>query len=216
MAVEPTPNQRELSRAEPSRREPSLRPVRWSGRPGPGTLLRAALVATFLTLAAGLIYAQEPVTCAGGSSSGGTTPGDLKTDGRAGAGPGGSAPAGGSAGSSGPAGSPGPADAAGPAGSAGGPDGSAPLPIPRGLVGVPVRLADPAAAEAVRPGRRVDLLAVPVRATVEQPTVLASAALVLDVLTGDAPAALVLALEPTQARRAVGQPETTRFAVVLR
>ncbi|HEX7743639.1 MAG TPA: hypothetical protein VF462_00020 [Micromonosporaceae bacterium] len=101
------------------------------------------------------------------------------------------------------------------------PGGPGPLPIPHGLVGVPVRLAEPAAADVVRPGGRVDLLALPVgtaRTTVEQPTVLASAALVLDVLTGggDAPAALVLALEPAQARRAVGQPETTRFAVVLR
>lgn len=199
MATEPT-----SSRRMRSRREPSLRPARWPGRPRGITLLRGALVATFLALAAGLIYAQEPATCAGGSQPGGTptgTPsGDVTpADGGAGAGPVGEAPGAG-------------ADR---------PAASGPLPIPRGLVGAPVRLAEPAAADAVRPGGRVDLLAVPTaaaRSTVEQPTVIASAALVLDVLTGggDAPAALVLALDPGQARRVVGSPETTRFAVVLR
>jgi hypothetical protein len=209
MATEATSSRREFRR-----REPSLRPVRWSGRLRPVTLLRAALVAAFLALAAGLIYAQEPATCAGGTSSRSTPSGDVPTDRRTGADPA-------DADLARPAASGSPAGPAAPGGPAPGADVAAaapsrPLPIPPGLVGVPVRLADPAAAEAVRPGRRVDLLAVPVRATVEQPTVLASAALVLDVLTGDAPAALVLALEPTQARRAVGQPETTRFAVVLR
>lgn len=207
MATEPTSSRRETLRRDARRRqrEPSLRPARWSGRLRPGTLLRAALVAALLALAVGLTFTQEPVICAGGT------------------GPAGSA---GPVTSAGPASSAGPVTSAGPAGPRPGavadpPGGPGPLPIPRGLVGVPVRLAEPAAADVVRPGGRVDLLALPVgtaRTTVEQPTVLASAALVLDVLTGggDAPAALVLALEPAQARRAVGQPETTRFAVVLR
>lgn len=106
-------------------------------------------------------------------------------------------------------------------------DSPAPTPsatpvLPAGTVGVPVRLADPAALTAVRPGARVDLLAVPPvgeqRAATE-PLLLAGRALVLDVLSGDAGeigAALYLALKPAQAQATIAQPEGSRFAIVVR
>ena len=94
--------------------------------------------------------------------------------------------------------------------------------LPAGTVGVPVRLADPAALTAVRPGARVDLLAVPPageQRAVPEPLLLAGRALVLDVLSGDAGeigAALYLALKPAQAQATIAQPEGSRFAIVVR
>ncbi|MGA3487014.1 flagellar biosynthesis protein FlgA [Micromonosporaceae bacterium DT55] len=99
---------------------------------------------------------------------------------------------------------------------------SATLTLPAGTVGVPVRLADPAALTAVRPGARVDLLAVPpagVQKPGGEPLLLAGRALVLDVLTGDAGeigSALYLALKPAQAQATIAQPEGSRFAIVVR
>jgi len=184
VATEPTVSRREqtVSRHGPasSRREPSLRPARWPGRPRTATVLRAAVVAALLTVAAGVLYSQEPAECptapaAAGPTAAGRTPEP--------------------------------------------PDGR-PLPIPQGLVGVPVRLAEPAALAVVRPGGRVDLLAVPAASTRApgEPGVVAPSALVLDVLAGesDAPSAILLALDPQQARRTVALPDTTRFAVILR
>lgn len=172
-------------------REPSLRPVRWPGPPRAATLLRAAVVAVLLTLAAGLLYAQESGPCPGAAASGA-----------------GAASA-----------TPAPAAARGPDPATPSRLG-APLPIPHGLVGVPVRLAEPAALAVVRPGGRVDLLAVPAtgsRPDPGQPSLVAPAALVLDVLATDGAAgALLLALAPDQARQAVALPDTTRFAVILR
>ncbi|MFI7068682.1 flagellar biosynthesis protein FlgA [Micromonospora sediminicola] len=113
---------------------------------------------------------------------------------------------------------PGPAPAAGPTAGAGmTPSGAATLPA--GAVGVPVRLAEPAALAVLRPGARVDLLVVPAGGSAE-PTVVAPRALVLDVVGAagavDGTSALYLALPPEQARRAVGLPEGSRFAVVVR
>ncbi|MFK3984643.1 flagellar biosynthesis protein FlgA [Micromonospora sp. NPDC050397] len=99
------------------------------------------------------------------------------------------------------------------------------LPLPSGMVGVPVRLAEPAALTVVRPGARVDLLVVPTggaagpgRAADSPP--IAAHALVLDVLgTTDAAvegSALYLALPPEQARRTVALPDGTRFAILVR
>ncbi|WP_248293661.1 hypothetical protein [Actinoplanes sp. TBRC 11911] len=86
--------------------------------------------------------------------------------------------------------------------------------MPKGSVGVPVRLADPTALSLVRPGNRVDLLRIDAR---RQPTTVATAALVLnatgtsDVTTGG----LLLALTPAEAQQAVtGSDEG--FAVVIR
>ncbi|MEU8369034.1 flagellar biosynthesis protein FlgA [Micromonospora tulbaghiae] len=91
--------------------------------------------------------------------------------------------------------------------------------LPAGAVGVPIRLAEPAALAVLRPGARVDLLVVPAGGSPD-PTLLAPRALVLDVVGAagavDGSSALYLALPPEQARRAVGLPEGSRFAVVVR
>ncbi|MET8906646.1 flagellar biosynthesis protein FlgA [Micromonospora sp. NPDC004551] len=180
--------------------EASLRPVRWRGLPRGRTLLRVALVAVLLGLAAAVL--QTPAGCppgavpavaptptggapAGGAPSGGTSPG--------------SAPAGGA--------------------QAGGDRRAAALPLPAGAVGVPIRLAEPAALAVLRPGARVDLLVVPAGGAAAA-TLLAPRALVLDVVGAagavDGSSALYLALRPEQAQRAVGLPEGSRFAVVVR
>ncbi|MFE9959414.1 flagellar biosynthesis protein FlgA [Micromonospora sp. NPDC005299] len=97
---------------------------------------------------------------------------------------------------------------------------SAALPLPAGAVGVPVRLAEPAALAVLRPGARVDLLVVPAGGEAGEATLLAPRALVLDVVGAagavDGSSALYLALRPEQAQRAVGLPEGSRFAVVVR
>jgi hypothetical protein len=97
------------------------------------------------------------------------------------------------------------------------------LPLPPGAVGVPIRLAEPAALAVVRPGARVDLLAVPAAggsARPTEPALVAARALVLDVVTAEAAVdvstALYLALPPEQAHRAVGMPDSTRFAIIVR
>ncbi|MFI7211062.1 flagellar biosynthesis protein FlgA [Micromonospora maritima] len=91
--------------------------------------------------------------------------------------------------------------------------------LPAGAVGVPVRLAEPAALAVLRPGVRVDLLVVPAGGSAD-PTVIAPRALVIDVVGAvgavEGSSALYLALPPEQARRAVGLPEGSRFAVVVR
>lgn len=88
---------------------------------------------------------------------------------------------------------------------------------PAGLVGVPVRLADPAALAVVQPGSRVDLLAVDGDG---DSRLLAAEALVLDVVGGetspDGYPALYLALKPDQARPVAAAPETTRFTILIR
>ncbi|MFI6227774.1 flagellar biosynthesis protein FlgA [Micromonospora echinospora] len=172
--------------------ERSLRPVRWPGRPGAGPLLRAGLVATLLGLAAVVLYAPPGCGPAPGAAPAPTT----------------SAPTGPA-----PASSP---DGAPPA-VAGERNGGA-LPLPGGTVGVPVRLAEPAALAVVRPGSRVDLLALPAAGPATT-VLLASRALVLDVVGAgdlDGSSALYLALAPPQAERVVGQPEGSRFAVIVR
>ncbi|MEH0984615.1 flagellar biosynthesis protein FlgA [Micromonospora sp. CPCC 205556] len=195
----------------------SLRPARRLGRPRGGTLLRIGLVAALLGLA--VIVLDTPAGC--------PTPTAPPSGPSAGAGSGsppspagadrGSGPAGADRGS-GPAGA---AAGSGPAGAAPGDPASgarqgAALPLPGGLVGVPVRLAEPAALTVLRPGARVDLLVVAEGRT----GLLAPGALVLDVVGGgdatDGSSALYLALRPDQAHRAVGQPEGSRFAVVVR
>ncbi|MFU8853931.1 flagellar biosynthesis protein FlgA [Micromonospora sp. SL1-18] len=160
--------------------EESLRPVRWRGLPRGGTLLRVALVAMLLGLAAALL--QAPAGC----------PPDA-------------APA-----------QPAPATSPSPPGD-GRPSGA--LPLPGGSVGVPVRLAEPAALAVLRPGARVDLLVIPAGGAAGEAKLLAPRALVLDVVGAgvvDGSSALYLALRPEQAQRAVGVPEGSRFAVVVR
>ncbi|AXO33047.1 hypothetical protein MicB006_0741 [Micromonospora sp. B006] len=154
--------------------EATLRPVRWRGLPQRRTLVRVALVAVLLGLAAAVL--QTPPSCQPGAPPAASTA---------------------------PAGTP--------------PGG--PRALPAGAVGVPIRLAEPAALAVLRPGARVDLLVVPAGGSAD-PMLLAPRALVLDVVgaTGavDGSSALYLALPPEQARRAVGLPEGSRFAVVVR
>lgn len=93
------------------------------------------------------------------------------------------------------------------------------LALPPGLVGVPVRLAEPAALAVLRPGARVDLLAAPASGEAGGPTLLAPRALVLDVVgagSTDGFPALYLALQPDQAHTTAGMPENTRFMIIVR
>jgi hypothetical protein len=90
-------------------------------------------------------------------------------------------------------------------------------------VGVPVRLTEPATLAVVRPGTRVDLIAVTAAGTAtpgaQESTLVAARALVLDVVgAGGAEVApvLYLALQPDQAHKAVAVPESTRFAIIVR
>ena len=176
-------------------RETTLRPVRWRGLPRRRTLVRVTLVAVLLGLAAAVL--RTPAGCPPEPPTPGSGP--------SGSAPPGSAPSGPSAGTG--------ATASADAPSAG------PLPLPDGSVGVPIRLAEPAALAVLRPGARVDLLVVPAGGSPD-PTLLAPRALVLDVVGAggavDGSSALYLALPPEQARRAVGLPEGSRFAVVVR
>ncbi|MFC0004746.1 flagellar biosynthesis protein FlgA [Micromonospora siamensis] len=219
----------------------SLRPVRRPRLPRGSTLLRAGLVAALLGLAAAVL--QTPAGCPPAPSQT-TAPGAARHQPPGGADPDRPAPAG-SAGTPGqptPAGAPGQPGTGGasrPGGNGGasqpGADDEASqpgadtgagrsgtggaLPLPSGAVGVPVRLAEPAALAVLRPGARVDLLVVPAGGRAGEAVLLASGAQVLDVVGAaalDGSSALYLALTPGQAQRAVGQPEGSRFAVVVR
>jgi hypothetical protein len=96
-----------------------------------------------------------------------------------------------------------------------GPEFAGETPVPAGRVGVPVRLADPAALSLVRPGNLVDLL------RLDDPgghaTAVASAAPVLGVSGATDPTAggLLLALTPDEAQHAVAAPGRG-FAVLIR
>ncbi|MEU7569993.1 flagellar biosynthesis protein FlgA [Micromonospora sp. NPDC049240] len=181
-------------------RETTLRPVRWRGLPRRRTLVRVTLVAVLLGLAAAVL--RTPAGCPPGPPPSGSPPSGSAPSGSA---PSGSAPSGSSAGTG--------VTASADAPSAG------PQPLPDGSVGVPIRLAEPAALAVLRPGARVDLLVVPAGGSPD-PMLLAPRALVLDVVGAggavDGSSALYLALPPEQARRAVGLPEGSRFAVVVR
>lgn len=96
------------------------------------------------------------------------------------------------------------------------PDRHAARPVlPTGLVGVPVRLADPAALAVVRPGDRVDLLALPVETGGAAATV-AAGVLVLDALADPELPVLYLALTESEARRAAVAGPEVRFGVIVR
>lgn len=184
----------------------SLRPVRWPGRPGRHTLLRVGLVAALLGLAVAVL--DSPPGCPAPTGRAGRaaqpSPATGQPDRTADRAP-----------QVGRDGGAGPADPDVPPGS---PPGRA-LPLPAGTVGVPVRLAEPAALAVLRPGHRVDLLAVRADAPSAGAALIASRVLVLDVVGADDPdhrSALYLALPPEPAHRAVGLAEGSRFAVVVR
>ncbi|MBQ0904742.1 flagellar biosynthesis protein FlgA [Micromonospora sp. U21] len=180
----------------------ALRPLRRLTLPGGRTLLRAGLVAALLGLAAAVLHTPTGCPPAVRATPSPGLPGAGTVDGG------------------------GPTDAVDgprPTGTSATTDGagatSGPLPLPSGAVGVPVRLAEPAALAVVRPGARVDLLAAPPGGAGTEAALLAPGALVLDVLGAgatDGSSALYLALRPDQAQRAVGLPEGSRFAIVVR
>ena len=87
-------------------------------------------------------------------------------------------------------------------------------PVPAGSVGVPVRLADPAALALVEAGNRVDLLRLDESGST---TPVADSALVLQVSGSDDPTigGLLLALTPDEAEHAVAGPGQS-FAVLIR
>ncbi|MDW5328780.1 flagellar biosynthesis protein FlgA [Plantactinospora sp. KLBMP9567] len=205
----------------PNRRDGTLSPTRWA-RPGAGSIIRWMLVAALLALALGALYLREPTSSCPTPSAGvsGSNADPAGSDGPVGGtgstGPAGTSPAVGSGPAGRPNGSP-----AGPGGSAA--PGNSGVPVPAGTVGVPIRLAEPAALTVARPGARVDLLAAPggdQAGRAPKPIVLATRVLVLDVLgpgqTDGAVSAIYLALRPDQAHRAVGMPESTRFAIIVR
>ncbi|SCE81312.1 hypothetical protein GA0070607_1885 [Micromonospora coriariae] len=171
----------------------ALRPLRRLALPGGRTLLRAGLVAALLGLAAAVLH--TPAGCPP-TTRATPSPGPARA---------------------GPVDGPQPTDTS--ATTAGQHPTAGPLPLPSGAVGVPVRLAEPAALAVVRPGARVDLLAAPPGGAGTEAALLAPRALVLDVLGAgatDGSSALYLALRPDQAQRAVGLPEGSRFAIVVR
>ncbi|MEV4489021.1 flagellar biosynthesis protein FlgA [Micromonospora coxensis] len=193
----------------------SLGPVRRPRLPTGGTLLRAGLVAALLGLAVLVLDSGENCPAPGPAGPRPSATAPVRPSGadatEAGGRSAGGAPSGGR--------SPGDTPTGGPAADGPGVGGDRPgaLPLPSGSVGVPVRLAEPAALAVLRPGARVDLLVVPAGGAEAVP--LASGALVLDVVGGDSTdgsSALYLALGPEQARRTVGQPEGSRFTVVVR
>lgn len=204
-------------------REPRLDPVRRPRLPRARTTLRLVLVAALLLTAAAALYAGEPA-CPSPTSvertpgahapasgdrpstdrtpearnSGGSTPAHSGShqQGSERSGPTHSDPDGSSSDPSGPERpTPGALDAR--------------LAAPPGTVGVPVRLADPAALALVRPGDRVDLLVAG-----RQPGVHATDALVLAVALDEG--ALLLALGPAQARKTATAPPTTAFTIIVR
>lgn len=189
--------------SRPGAGEPRLDPVRW-GRPRGATLIRSAVVAVLLGTGAIMAW-SDPSGCppprAAGSGAAQphvteATRAEPGKRGQAGAPPG--------------AGQPGEAP---PTSADAGPARPA---VPRGAVGVPVRLAEPAALDLLRAGDRVDLLTV--EASGGPVTAVAQNALVLKVtgLAESAGGGLLLALSPAEARRAVGAPERARFAVLVR
>ncbi|HZN20220.1 MAG TPA: flagellar biosynthesis protein FlgA [Micromonosporaceae bacterium] len=85
------------------------------------------------------------------------------------------------------------------------------LAVPAGLVGLPVALAEPAAAAVVRPGDRVDLMARPGTGQV-----IAEGALVLEAIGADPAPALYLALDELQAKAMLRAGSAVRFDVIVR
>ncbi len=167
--------------------EDRLDPVRWR-RPGRSALWRSAAVAALLATAAAVLHAREPSGCP--PSGAPASPPIASSPAR------------------GPS-----ADPGGPARGRSAGSG-APRAVPRGSVGVPVRLAEPAALAVLSPGDRVDLLATAAGGPAAR---IAADALVLGVGAADDPGAgLFLALSGEEARRAAATPDGSRLSVLVR
>jgi hypothetical protein len=159
-------------------RDRQLAPVRWSIRPRASTLVRTALVAALLALAAGVLYAPSDAASCDVTAPSAAQP----------------------------------------------PSGADRLAVPDGTVGVPVRLAEPAALAVVRPGSLVDLVAVaaPGALPAREPAPIATEALVLGVVGADAAGPvdsapiLYLALPRDQAVRTIAMPDGVRFGIIVR
>jgi hypothetical protein len=174
-----------------------LDPVRWR-RPSRGPLLRLVAV-TVLLVTAAVVTWSRPEPCAPPPS--GAAAGPPKV----------AAPSGSTWPGAAPSGSTWPGAA--PPGS--GTPGAAPAPgVPAGRVGVPVRLADPAALTLVHPGNRVDLLRLD--DATGRTTAVAAAALVVRVTGADDPTAggLLVAVSPAEAQQAVSAGHG--FAILIR
>lgn len=173
-----------------------LDPVGRLRMPRRQTLLRAAAAAALLSLAAVVAwYGPDRPAPTGHAPAGGTVTPPLSAAPPSGAPP------------SGPPPSPMAAPVAPPAT----PGGR--LPVPDGMVGVPVPMSTTATTALVHPGDRVDLLALsedgggpPVRVAETCPV------LGVDRLDG----ALLLALTQAQAEQVLTAPTSTRFAVIVR
>ena len=194
-----------------------LDPVRWR-RPSRGPLLRLVAVTALLVTAAVVTWSR-PEPCAPPPS--GAAAGPPKVAAPSGSGlPGAASPGSGLPGAASPgSGLPGAAPpgsglpGAAPPGS-GVPGGASAPVVPAGRVGVPVRLADPAALALVHPGNRVDLLRLDDAAG--RTTAVAAAALVVRVTGADDPTAggLLLAVSPAEAQQAVSAGHG--FAILIR
>lgn len=102
------------------------------------------------------------------------------------------------------------------------------LRLPAGLVGVPIALDDAGPLAVLRPGDRVDLLALaepaasardtrpPTNAPDTGPTLLAREALVLRTVADAARPVLYVALTESQARAVIAAPVGGRYAVIIR
>ncbi len=219
------------------RRDARLDPVRWR-RPGRSALLRAAVVCALLVAAVSVARSRpdgcapldpaaamttatsagvDPASAAAPLSTGGQSDPSAAGNGRPESGrPGSGGPDSSEPGGGGPTGSK-PGGGGGPSG--GGPGGGGQDPrrpaVPAGTVGVPVRLAEATALRLVHAGDRVDLVGVDPAGGSPRPV--AEDALVLGVTGADDPTVggLLLALDPAEARRTVGAPERTRFAVLI-
>jgi hypothetical protein len=172
-----------------------LDPVRWH-RPARGTLARLAAVAALLVTAA--VVSWSPArSCADPRAGVAADP-----------------PPASSAAATPPRGSPASSGLPppGPAQAQPGPVAQA---VPSGSVGVPIRLADPAALSLVRPGNRVDLLRIGKDGASNSPV--ATSALVLEVSGADDPTAggLLLALTRAEADHAVAASDHG-FAILIR
>lgn len=223
------------------RSEPRLDPVRWR-RPGAGLLIRLAVVAVLLSVAAVIAWSEPPESATRSASLCNAAPGRISSspepasphaNGRdpAAAATDGHDPA--AAATDGHDPVPAATDGRDPASAASdGRDPAAPndgqvrasaaadgrdpaSAVPPGSVGVPVRLAEPTALALVRPGDRVDLLRI--EEAGHGTTPVAAAALVLGVTGTDDPTTggLLVALRPADAEKAVAA-QGQGFAILIR